>query len=259
MDNHTYKLEEGTYREYKIPKRSGGYRKIVAPDKDLLKYQRNQLPSLITYFKKQIRGTVAANTVHGFIPNHNCVTGAQMHIGYTSTTMMDITNFFDSVTKEMLPEHIANDGSLWHLNGYAAQGLATSPILANIAILPALFQIHELLDDIFEDYALTIYADDIQISHNSEDYDDINEIIEGVTAIIENSGFSINANKTRTKYAKHGWRRILGVNVGDSTTRASRKTMRKLRAAKHQGNGPSAGGLSTWSKNYLPKMYKPTK
>lgn len=251
-----FNLPEGSYKEYKIPKKGGKFRKIVAPSNELLRYQRRILPTLESYYKSQVHRTTIQDVAHGFIKNKNCVTAAKKHIGFQATIMMDISEFFDSVKKEMLPLAFSNDENLFHLKGYAAQGFATSPMLANIAFIPAARQIHEALEDEYAEFMFTIYADDIQISVNSEDYEQLNETIEQVTAIIETSGFKVNAKKTRIKYAKFGFRRILGVNVGNTEVRATRRVMRKIRAAKFQGNGSSAGGLTTWSKCYLPKKLR---
>ena len=268
MNQQEYTLPAGAYKEYQIPKKAGGFRKITAPSPELLKYQRSKLKSLEEYFYSQVKRTPLANVVHGFLSKRNCVTGASLHVGYKATIMMDISNFFDTVHYTMLPTELY-DPSLFHLKGYAAQGFATSPILCNIALLPALGQIHELLDDLFTDFALSIYADDIQISVNDDEHDVLNEVINNVYAILEYNGFSANTKKTRIKYAKYGYRRILGISVGDDHIRATRKVMRRIRAAKHnsqnQALGPderrsagnSAGGLVTWSRCLLPKKYKP--
>ncbi len=268
MNQQELALPAGTYKEYKIPKKSGGFRKITAPSAKLLKYQRSKLKELEEYFYNKVKRTPLANTVHGFLSNRNCVTGASIHIGYNATIMMDISNFFDTVHHTMLPIELY-DPNLFHQQGYAAQGFATSPILANIALIPALGQIHELLDDLFTDFALTIYADDVQVSVNDDDRETLNEVINNIYAILEYNGFSANTKKTRIKYAKYGYRRILGINVGDDHIRATRTTMRKLRSARHNAQnqslepterrtaGNSAGGLTTWSRCMYPSKYKP--
>lgn len=249
------RLPAGNYEEYLIPKKGGKFRKIVAPSAELLTYQRQILRTLNDDYAIAIQQTPIKNTAHGFVKNRNCITAAIQHVGYQSTIMMDISTFFDDVKPSMLPQY-ASDANLWHKEGYAAQGFATSPMLANIAFLPALSQIHEYLGDYFYDFAFTIYADDIQISVNTEEVDELSEIIEAITAIIENQGFKINKRKTRIRYAKFGYRRILGVNVGDTKLRATRKVMRKIRAARHQSKASSLGGLTTWSKCYKPKNYR---
>lgn len=74
-----------------------------------------------------------------------------------------------------------------------------------------------------------------------------------VNKIAKENLFKINRNKTRVRSSVAGYRKILGINVGDDHIRATRKVMRKIRAADHQGNFHSKGGLSSWSKCYLPK------
>jgi len=256
-----HSLPAGTYTEHTIPKRNGKVRKICAPDADLLRYQRSKLPDLYHMFTAHASSHGVADVFHGFVPDKNCVTAARAHIGFDMTLMMDISEFFDSVQFSALPEYSdAIDTSFYHAKGgYCAQGFATSPILANIAIIPIIKEINDFLTDLLGvgNFAFTIYADDLQISFNYKPIaryeQEVEDIIAVITACFTIANFRINSNKTRLRHAKYGYRRILGINVGNDHIRASRKTMRKLRAAKHQGNGPSAGGLTTWSKCYPPK------
>jgi len=248
-------LPNGTYRPFEIPRKNKAPRKICAPGPELLAYQREQLKNLEEVLKHEEEINNIENIYHGFIQNRNCVTAAKKHVGYDMTIMMDIVAFFDSVTMEHTK---ITDPSLYTAEGYCGQGFATSPMLANIGIIPIVKAVDDYLKAVYGKYAFTIYADDIQISINSEDYNEANNIIEIVTAAFEVYGFDIHPHKTRIRYAKHGYRRILGINVGNEDIRATRKTMKRLRAAKHQKNGPSAGGLSTWSKCLLPKKLRYT-
>ena len=241
-----------SYREFSIPKKNGKFRKIVAPSKDLLQYQRAQLPQLEGMFRLYASTAGLNSVAHGFLRGRNCVTAAEQHIGYKSTIIMDLANFFDTVNRTMFTQfsmaHVTADSRLFHEQGYCAQGFATSPILANIALLPALKQIQDYLEMTFDDFAFTIYADDIQISVNTESADELMYVIaKPIQGCLECHGFTLNPNKTRIRFAKYGYRRILGVNVGDTGIRASRRVMRKIRAARHQKNGSSLGGLTTWS------------
>ena len=100
-------------------------------------------------------------------------------------------------------------------------------------------------------FAFTIYADDIQISYNQKYLKrDIINIVE--SSFLEYK-FEINKRKTRTRVSDCGFRKILGINVGDESIRGSRKTMRKIRAANHQGNYHSKGGLQSWANCHKPK------
>ena len=100
-------------------------------------------------------------------------------------------------------------------------------------------------------FAFTIYADDIQISYNDKSLK--KEIIQIIGDSFMRGGFQINRRKTRTRSATCGFRKILGINVGESEIRGTRRTMRKIRAANHQGNFHSKGGLIAYSNCNKPK------
>lgn len=262
------KYTDLSYRDFLIPKKNGKPRKISAPSKELLQYQHNLMRGLYAYHLKQEEFYEVKNIQHGFLKNRNCVTAAQQHIGFKYTIIMDLQNFFDSCLVGHFPKSITRYSHLFHKDGYCAQGFASSPILANIASLPMMKQIKDMLTELHNEYkltqeysepgvdtfAFTTYADDIQISTNCRPL--ISTIIHNVDSFAVNNGFTINRNKTRVRTAIAGYRRILGINVGSDHIRATRKTMRKIRAADHQGNYHSKGGLTTWSRNLLPKLLR---
>ena len=264
------KYTDLSYRDFLIPKKNGKPRRISAPSKELLKYQHNLMPGLYAYHMKRERELNCENIQHGFIPNRNCVTAATQHIGYKYTIIMDLENFFDSCNLSHFPKSITRYSHLFHEKGHCAQGFATSPILSAIASLPMVNEIKKNLISLHNNvvnsidrlepgadctsYAFTIYADDLQFSTNHAKL--VKNIIETVTIIAESHGFKINRNKTRVRKSINGYRRILGINVGDDHIRATRKIMRKIRAADHQGNFHSKGGLTMWSLNLLPKVLR---
>ena len=255
------KYTDLSYRDFLVPKKNGKPRRISAPSKELLKHQRNLMPGLYRYHAKQEKILNCENIQHGFIPNRNCVTAATQHIGYRYTIIMDLENFFDSCNLSHFHKRITRFTHLFHAKGHCAQGFATSPILSAIASLPMINKINQYLteshknairnmdrlepDVDYASYAFTIYADDLQFSTNNPRL--IKQIIEAVTHIANLHGFKINRNKTRVRKSINGYRRILGINVGNDHIRATRKIMRKIRAADHQGNFHSKGGLTTWS------------
>lgn len=258
------------YKEFIIPKKSGGHRKITAPDKELLKYQRSQLKQLELLWEDLAGAYNVDDIQHGFLPNRNCVTAAKKHIGFQTTISMDIKDFFDSVTTDhikVFSDTLANDQYLFHKDGYCSQGFATSPILSNIAIIPALAQLKEMIDELGYNYVLTMYADDITVSVNTEDTEQLKKIIQIITNVLEFYNFQVKPTKTRIRYAKYGFRRILGIMCGEDSIKIPRKTKYKLRAALHQARTStntaqkmqaiySSGGLTTWSKLMLPKAYR---
>jgi len=247
---------DNSYKDFTIAKKNGKTRKISEPSNTLKKWQKRKLKHLYNYYELESIAMKVEDIAHGFLPNKNVVTAAEKHIGFKCTLMMDISNFFDTVTSDMIPDEIS-DEFYFHKNGnYCAQGFVTSPILANIASIHIIKDIKDELNNIENlEFAFTIYADDIQVSLNDESKSMINLVKSIVTEKFTNKGFSINESKTRVKYAKYGYRRILGVNVGDKEVRATRKTMRKIRAARHQSNKSSLGGLINWSNCNKPLKY----
>ena len=254
------------YRDFSIPKKNGKPRLISTPDRGLKKKQRMLLPMLYRIHRKLVIDMKLQDIQHGFIPGKNCVTAAQKHIGFRYTTQLDISDFFNSCRKDIhfrgMHQILRYKNTLFHNNGYCAQGFVTSPILANIASLNVISAIKEKLINLFESadmerqtnspkFAFTMYADDIQISYNDKSLK--KEIIQIVENEFSICGFEINKKKTRTRNAICGFRKILGINVGDESIRGSRKTMRKIRAADHQGNYHSKGGLQSWANCHKPK------
>lgn len=169
------------YRDFLIPKKNGKSRKISAPSKDLLKYQRNLLPMLVKYHQNKTKELNIDKIQHGFIPGKNCVTAASIHVGFKYTICMDLSNFFDSCNKSMFPREITKYEPLFHKQGHCAQGFATSPVLCNIASIEFVYQLNKELKELhsgstnqeyqlvdYDKYAFTIYADDIQISTNNK-------------------------------------------------------------------------------------------
>ena len=254
-----------TYREFYITKKNGSKRRICAPDKELLAAQRDALPSLEGFFGLKAYSMLGTTQIfHGFLKNHNCVTAASKHIGYAHTISLDISNCFDSIHISSIFFTDLPDQEQWltpiatHKDGTLAQGFATSPILANIYLIEPISKIKRFLESMFQqNFALTVYADDIQISVNQTSYQTLNLITAYVTSVMKTYNLTINPKKTRIHHAKHGNRRILGIQVGEHTINPNRKLKKKIRAARHQNNGPSLGGLVTASRLLLPKSLRP--
>ena len=244
------------YKEFKIPKRTGGYRIICAPSPELLSRQQRLLPLLTEYFVNLAGSYDVLKHMHGFIRGRNAVTAATQHIGYETTISMDIADFFESVKPNEDLIELTNDYQALYAKNRAPQGFATSPILANISLIVAIKAIQVSLDRELgrNNYAFTIYADDIQISTNGLGVPYLTTIVQHIVEDnLAHAGFKLHPTKTYCQQAKFGYRRILGINVGDTEIRATRKIMRRIRAAAYQQNGPSLGGLTTWSKNYPPR------
>lgn len=250
-----------SYREFFIKKKNGKKRRICAPSKDLLKAQRKLLPLFSTWFETTEYNIFHEEVFHGFIPDRNCVTAANRHLGFAHTISLDISNCFDSISPHNIPNYFTelkdtidkNLSIITHADGTLAQGFATSPILANLYLLEPVKELYNIVQSLYSEFALTVYADDIQISIPLSTYMDMNVLIDLTTILFKKYGLTINKTKTRIHHAKYGNRRILGIQVGESTISPNRRLKKKIRAARFQKNGPSLGGLTTASRLLLPK------
>ncbi|ENM8063360.1 reverse transcriptase family protein [Vibrio vulnificus] len=239
----------------------GKKRQIYSPDTHSKLFYQALLPNLNETFEKMEERAVA----FGFVPKRSCVDQALQHMNYAYTISLDIKDFFDHVK----PKHVKGliDEELipyLFIDGAARQGLPTSPMVSNIAFNTIDREIVKYIegkiglsntikqtDDFFIwgdendwKYAYTRYADDLSISLN--DFNEIPQVINGVQRILLRHGFELNAKKTKILNAKNGRRIICGVGVDEETVYPTRKTLKKLRAAKHQKNLSSVFGHRAW-------------
>jgi len=251
----------------KIPKRNGEFRTIYVPnaqERIVLNERLNEIKDVA-----EALNYASGGFQHGFQPARSPATNALQHVGFTFTLTMDLADFFDSVTPEMVPENIRFPECF--PDGAARQGLPTSPALANIAASPMdreIFSKYNLSNDrelervimldtdSYAPITYTRYADDLTFSSNSfERLDWIRQII---PAIARRHGFEVKESKTRMQWAGAGRRHITGVAVDDKGIHPTRSLKRRLRAAKHQRHTAEARGLEEWAKLKLPTEFNST-
>ena len=72
--NSDPKTLEEHYTEFRIPKSSGGYRTLHAPDEELKKYQ-----NMVKDFLEKDCKILCHNAVHSYVKHRNCKTAMQIH------------------------------------------------------------------------------------------------------------------------------------------------------------------------------------
>ena len=161
------------YHTFKIPKRSGGFREICAPDDALKTIQENILKT----FTKNLR-FLPHNAAHGFTKKRNCRTALEVHRKHESRWFLklDIKDFFPNTTSAILsdamnkvyPFCLMSDNQkntliqVCTLNGATPQGAPTSPMLTNMVMVPIDVAITKYCKE--HNLIYTRYADDILIS-----------------------------------------------------------------------------------------------
>lgn len=251
----------------RIPKRSGEFRTIYVPDAAERKVLNQHLQTIKNV--AEALNYASGGFQHGFQPARSPATNALQHVGFSYTLTMDLKDFFDSVTPEMVPENIRFPECF--PDGAARQGLPTSPALANIAASRMdrdIFSRYNLsldseveriimLDcDSYAPITYTRYADDLTFSSNSfERLDWLRQIVPGIA---RKHGFEVKESKTHMQWSGAGRRMITGVAVDDKGIHPSRHTKRRLRAALHQRHTAEARGLAEWMKLTLPGDFNST-
>ncbi len=229
------------FREIKISKGNGKYRTVVAPDA-ATKARLRVVGARVT---EKVLRLPTASVVHGFVPGRSPVTNAAAHVGHAYTICFDLTDFFDHVTADKVRGKLSTAEAAKALyQGRAAQGLPSSPAVANLAAADMDSAILRALEKNKRQAVYTRYADDLTFS--CDDAGTLAWLRTAVPHIASRCGFAINAAKTHAQMARSGRRVITGVAVGADGVFPTRSAKRRLRAALHQGNAAQARGLAEW-------------
>ena len=201
------------YKDFTIPKKSGGVRTISAP--------RGSLKMILTYlnaiFQAMYEPTDAAM---GFVPGRSIADNAAVHIGKNYVFNTDLEDFFPSVHQARiwailqkkpfsLNEELASviaglccmqdpKGTLdkkGKVIGVLPQGSPCSPILTNIVCR----NLDRRLSGLAKRFNLsyTRYADDITFSSDYNVFQEGSEFMHEFVQIVTGQNFQINENKTR--------------------------------------------------------------
>ena len=201
----------GHYQEFWMRKRSGGYRMISAPDKDLQAIQSTIYSRILSSV------TIVHPAVVGFRCGRSVVDNAAPHLGKRYVLKMDIHDFFGSIRSPIVrqtfkkigyPENVSKVlGALCCLHRHLPQGAPTSPALSNIVG----YEMDRKLSALAAEYGLTYtrYADDLTFSG---DVFPKEQIIPQVKRIIRDEKFEPNHKKTH--FMNQSSRKIItGVSV----------------------------------------------
>ena len=211
---------EAHYEQYYIRKKTGGKRRIEAPDYLLKNVQR------WIYINILCRDKSVLDCVHGFVPvlyentrARGILTNALPHSGHDWLVNIDLKDFFHTVTLDMVKTYFDSLGyeeevaktltALCTLRSRLPQGAPTSPMLSNL--------IATNMDKAFLAYCkereitYTRYADDLTFSADQNvDIPPLKELY----SIVFKHGFIVNRQKTNVR--KRGYRKLVtGLTVTD--------------------------------------------
>lgn len=219
-----YKQSAATrYRTFQIPKRKGGTRTIKAPAKPL-KLVQQRLSDLLQDCLDEINESKNRKDriAHGFKRKRSIITNARRHRNRRHVFNIDLENFFPSINFGRVRGYFIRDTS-FALNANVAtviaqiacyesvlpQGSPCSPVISNLIAHILDMRLVRLASAVGCTYSR--YADDLTFSTNKKDFPP--EVakpsetkphvwIPGakLQSIVTNTGFRINATKTRMQY-----------------------------------------------------------
>ena len=228
------------YKEFDIPKRSGGTRRITAPTGKLKDIQRCISAIVAPYYR-------TPECVHGFAEGRSVATNARNHTGRNYVLNIDLKDFFPTITYTRVMKSLQELGfneevsdiisrlctipmwderkEMWR--NALPQGSPSSPLLSNIVCS----SLDQRLSALAKRYGVTYsrYADDMTFSSDHSVYARDGLFFKELEDIVRSSGFKINEKKTRLQ--KKGSRQeVTGLIVGEKVN-TYRQFTKNLRAA----------------------------
>ena len=230
---------DSNYTRFRLPKRSGGYREILAPVSSLKILQRKLNYILQLIYRPK-------NCVHGFARERSIVTNAKVHLRKACVFNVDLEDFFPSINygrvygmfqarPYQLPQRVATIlAQLCCYRNHIPQGAPTSPIISNMICSKLDGELQRFARIIRCNY--TRYADDITFSTTLDQFSEdlIKETADGLilgdalVRHIETNGFSINRAKVRLQRSNRH-QEVTGITV-NKTPNVNRRYVRQLRA-----------------------------
>ena len=200
------------YRQFNIPKKSGGIRTIEAPDDKLKAIQRWIKDDILDSFSCSEYAT-------GFKKGKSIVDNARPHIGKELIINIDLKDFFPSIRYADVIRVFSYMGyrtDVAHLltrlctngNNVLPQGSPASPALSNLVSLRLDKRLGQLAKNLNCTYSR--YADDITFSGEKG----IRAALPLIRDIIADEGFEINEDKVRLQYA-HQRQEVTGLIVNE--------------------------------------------
>ena len=190
------------YHMFKIPKASGGFRTISAPNEELKQLQTD----IVKVFEKNCR-ILPHNAAHAYVKHRNTL--SELHVHQTKEARwflkLDIKNFFDNCINPLVitalhnmhpvsvifTDHAVRDIlAPCFLNGRLPQGAPSSPFLSNIVMMQTDYAITKALPTL----TYTRYADDMLFSSATKF--DVGFVV-GVVSKLLPIGMQLNQDKTR--------------------------------------------------------------
>ncbi len=245
-------VKQAHYHFHWRKKRSGGYRLIESPKKELRRIQHLILRGILDKVPPHPQA-------HGFVKGRSILSNAEPHVGKRVVVKFDLENFYPSVkfsrvvaifralgfsrevglwlarlTTSVVPWSLDPPVPGWNdleqfQGRHLPQGAPTSPAIANLSAYALDVRLAGLAKTYGADY--TRYADDLTFSAHGKMVPALKEFIPLVQKVIRSERF--RANKTKRKVIRRNQRQVVaGVVVNDKTS-VPRPAFDQLKAILH--------------------------
>ena len=222
-------------KRYRMHKKHGGTRAIVAPHQSLLYMLKGFNALLQQYYE-------STTWCYGFVKGRSVVQNAQQHLGKRYILNIDIKDFFPSITRQMVEDVLLAEPlkcsaeAARLLSGLCTaaepqgdvlpQGFPTSPTLSNMVCKKMDEELAAAAQRIGATYSR--YADDMSFSSDKDVLRPTGSFYLQVSTIVEKYGFRLNDRKTRLQ--RRGRRQqVTGVVVSHKVN-VTREYARQIRS-----------------------------
>lgn len=216
--------EELFYTKHALIKKSGGERILSIPCFELKYLQRWILDNVVSKM-------AISDNATGFVEEKSIVDNAKMHLNQKCILNIDLKDFFTTIKCKRIAEifnfYGYSDEVSFYLakictyNGCLPQGSPCSPALSNVICLGLDKRLNGIAESCEVKYSR--YADDITFSGT----DNVKDILNIATKIIENEGFQLNNEKTRVQ-PTHQRQEVTGIVINNGRLRVRKKYKREL-------------------------------
>jgi len=224
---------EPRYREFAIPKRRGGTRRIAAPEPELKALQRRVL-------RRVLAGLRTHPAALGFERGRSIVDHARHHLRPVVLVRLDLRDFFPATGARRVEAYFRAIG--WNREAAAMltrlcthakglpQGAPTSPRLSNLvnirmdARLAGLARKHHAV--------YSRYADDLAFSFDRDDRARTRAVIRAAKRIVADFGYALHTKRKLHIRRRYEQQRVTGLVVNEKIA-LPRAVRRRLRAVEH--------------------------
>jgi retron-type reverse transcriptase len=222
------------YRAFEIPKRSGGLRRIDAPEDELKQVQ-------IAILRRLLARLRVHPSAIGFERGHSIVSNATFHARQAVIIRMDLCEFFHSTRAARIESYFAAIG--WNAEasrlltrlvtheGSLPQGAPTSPRLSNLVNCRMDARLSAAADRSRARYSR--YADDLTFSLEADDGRAVQTLIRSAGLIAAAEGYRLHRRRKLHVRRRHQRQLVTGLVV-NHVVQLPRETRRRLRAVEHR-------------------------